>query len=120
MDSAGYLRFQEEVKPYLTMLRQASRTIIDQEVSSHPIFIFHLQYVEIGIELADADEIGGKWSVRASTLEEFVSKSLIEQARLEAFKGTFKDPEKYFCLFVVEPDQSAQFIFVPHVIVGEN
>ncbi len=120
MDSAGYLRFQEEVKPYLNMLKEASRTIIDQEVSSYPIFVFHVSDIEIGIELASAETIKGNWSIRASTLEEFVSKRLIEDARLEAFKDTYKDPEKYFCLFVVEPDQSAQFIFIPQMLVSAN
>ena len=120
MDSAGYLRFQEEVKPYLNMLRDASRTIIDQEVSSYPIFIFHVDDVEIGIELTNADLIKGNWSVRASTLEEFASRRLIEGEKLEDFKNTYKDAEKYFCLFVIEPDQSAQFIFIPQVLVGAN
>ena len=114
------MRFQEEVRPYLPMLREASRTIIDQEVSSHPIFIFYTEDIAIGIELANFEQVNGNWSVNASTLEEFVVKNLIQTDKLEAFKETFKDPEKYFCLFVVEPDQSAQFIFVPHIMVGAN
>ncbi len=120
MDSAGFLRFQEEVKPYLTMLREANRTIIDEEVSSHPIFVFHTHDVELGIELTSAEDIAGNWSVRASTLEEFVARRLIEEEKLESFKKTFKDPEAFFCLFVVQPDQSAQFIFVPQVMAGAN
>ena len=120
MDSVSFLKFQEEVKPYMPMLREANRTIIDGEVSSHPIFIFHSDDLELGIELAKADDIAGNWSVRASTLEEFVAKRLIEEGKLESFKQTFKDPEAYLCLFVVEPDQSAQFIFVPQVLVGAN
>ena len=50
MDSASVLRFQEEVRPYLKMLREASLTIIDQDVSKHPIFVFHTDGVELLIK----------------------------------------------------------------------
>ncbi len=120
MDSASVLRFHEEVRPYLKMLRQASRTIIDQDVSLYPIFIFHMDDLTLGIELANAENVNGKWSVNASTLEEFVAKRLIEDARIDSFKDTFKDPEEFFCLFVVAEDQSAQFIFVPQELIGAN
>jgi hypothetical protein len=120
MDSASVLRFQEEVRPYLKMLREASRTIIDQDVSLHPIFVFHTDDLELGVEVANADNVSGNWSVNASTLEEFVAKRLIEDAKIDTFKETFKDPEEYFCLFVVAADQSAQFIFVPQELTGAN
>lgn len=120
MDSASVLRFQEEVRPYLKMLRVASRTIIDQDVSKYPIFVFHTDGVVLGIELANADKVNGNWSVNASTLEEFVAKRLIEDAKIETFKKSFKDPEAFLCLFVVAADQSAQFIFLPQELIGAN
>ena len=120
MDSADILRFNEEVRPYLKMLSQANRAILDQDVSLHPIFVFHLEGVELGIELTNANEINGNWSVNASSLEEFVVKRLIEESNIKSFKEAYKDPESFFCLFVVGTDQSAQFIFVPHVLSGEN
>ncbi len=120
MDSVSVLRFQEEVRPYLKMLRKASRAIIDQDVSRHPIFVFHTDDLELGIELAKVDNVNGNWSVNASTLEEFVAIRLIEDAKLESFKKTFKDPDEFFCLFVVAEDESAQFIFIPHELVGAN
>ena len=67
MDSASVLRFQEEVRPYLKMLREASRTIIDQDVSVHPIFVFHTDDLELGIEIANSEVVNGNWSVNAST-----------------------------------------------------
>jgi hypothetical protein len=102
------------------MLREASRTIIDQDVSLYPIFIFHATDLELGIELAKAENVSGNWSVNASTLEEFVAKRLIEDARIDSFKDTFKDPDEFFCLFVVADEQSAQFIFVPQDLIGAN
>lgn len=119
MESVQYLRFKEGVRPYLKMLKKASDTIIDQGVSKHPIFVLHRQEVELGIELAKHDQVSGQWSVNASTLEEFVAKNLIEPAKVEAFKQTFKDPETHLCLFVIN-EGDADFVFIPKELSGAN
>lgn len=119
MDSVRYLKFKEEVRPYLKMLRQASRTIIDEGVSRHPIFVFHHDSIEIGLKLVEAVQTTGHWTVNASTLEEFVARRLIEEAKVQAFIKTFKDPEKHFCLFVLE-DERAEFVFLPQELTGAN
>lgn len=119
MDSVKYLKFKEEVRPYLKMLRKASETIIDQGVSRHPIFVFHRQHVELGIEVVKQETVTGAWSVNASTLEEFVTKQLIQEDKIEAFKKTFKDPQKHFCLFVLD-NGNAQFVFIPQELTGAN
>jgi hypothetical protein len=46
-----YLSLQEELKPYVKMLGQASDVIRDQDVSKYPIFVIHQQEVEIGLPL---------------------------------------------------------------------
>lgn len=119
MESADYLRFKEEIRPYLRMLREASQTVIDQDVSKHPIFVLHDGSVELGILLSDREENHGKWSVNASTLEEFVAKQLIQPERIEPFKKTYHDPLTHLCLFVVVGTK-AEFIFIPNELTGEN
>ena len=101
------------------MLKEASMTIMDQDVSKYPIFILFDQEVELGIKLSDREVTQGKWSVNASTLEEFVAKRLIQPDRIDPFKATFKDPLTHLCLFVVE-GSSAEFIFLPKELTGEN
>jgi hypothetical protein len=119
MDSVRYLKFKEEVRPYLKMMRQASKTIINEGVSRHPIFVFHHDTLEIGLKLVEAVQTTGQWSVNASTLEEFVARRLIQESKVPAFIETFKDPEKHFCLFVLEGEQ-AEFVFLPQELTGAN
>lgn len=119
MDSIAHLRFKEEIRQYLRMLRNASSTIIDQGVSMHPIFIFHREELPIGIQISSPGSSSGNWYVSASTLEEFVAKSLIREDKIEAFRKTYKDPTKHICLFLIE-GESAEFIFIPQDMPGEN
>lgn len=102
----------EELRVYFPMLREARRTILDQDVSLYPVFIFHQQEIELGIEIADRHKVRGNWSVNASTLEEFVAKQVIEEDKLEDLKEKFTSPEDAYCLFVLS-EMGAQFIFLP-------
>ena len=60
MDSIAHLRFKEEIRQYIKLLRSASRTVIDQGVSKHPIFIFHKVELPIGIEISNPREQPGR------------------------------------------------------------
>lgn len=96
------------------VLKSASKTILTEDVSKYPIFIVHRHIVNMGIPLIDPEKSGSKWSFNASTLEEFVSKNLIESSKVDDFKKIYKNPELYICLFVLEKDD-ANFIFIPYV-----
>lgn len=119
MRSVKYLKLREELKPYFKVLREASNTIRDQEVSNYPIFVFHQQEIEIGVELVDRAKVQGNWSVNASTLEEFVARQLIEEENIPGFKKHFCDPNTHFCLFLVT-EIDAEFIFIPQELTGDN
>ena len=115
MKAEKYQLLQKEIKPYLKMLKEASRTIIDEGVSEHPIFVFHQQTVELGVELAKRHLVSGNWSVNASSLEELTMKQVIRPERVEAFKAQFKPPETHYCLLVLS-EMGAEFVFVPQEI----
>jgi hypothetical protein len=119
MRDVKYLKLREEIKPYLRVLKEASRTIREQDVSNYPIFVFHQQEIELGIELVDRNTSQGNWSVNASTLEEFVARQLIEEEHIKGFKKHYHDPETHFCLFVLS-ELGAEFIFVPQELTGDN
>jgi hypothetical protein len=119
MRDVKYLRLREEIKPYLKMLREASRTIRDQDVSNYPIFVFHQQIIELGVSLVDRDETSGNWSVNASTLEEFVARQLIDQEAIPGFKKHYHDPDTHHCLFVLS-ELGAEFVFLPQELAGDN
>ena len=61
---------EKRLKPFKKMLGKAVDTVLDQEVSSYPIFIVAQQAVDIGLPLLKSDQIEGDWLVNISTLEE--------------------------------------------------
>lgn len=101
-----------ELESYKKMMGKAGDIIRSQDISEYPIFIVHQQYVEIGIPIAEKDKVKGNWSVNASTLEELVSKSVIEESRYDDFIQIYKDPDQFLCLFTLS-ELGAQFIFIP-------
>ena len=105
----------KQILPYRKALIDASRIMSDKEVTEYPIFIFHKDSdIEVGIELINRENVAGDWSVRASSMEEFSSKSLILPEKLENFKSVYKDPEDWLCLFVLS-ELGPQFVFIPKV-----
>lgn len=102
---------QQNLKPYLRMLGDASEMILTQEVSRYPIFIVHNQPVDIGLPLWERETSGGDYSISASSLEEFVTKQLIQMEKVDDFIRIYKKPKDFFCLFYIV-DQQAQFVFL--------
>lgn len=90
---------------------QAADAIIEKEVSNYPILVVHQQHVELGVAVVDRAKMAGKWSINASTLEEFVMKNVIESDKLEDFQSIYKDPVEQLCLFVLS-ELGAQFVFL--------
>ena len=106
-----YLQLEKQLQPYKSVMAMASDSIMDQEVTKYPIFVIHQHDLEIGVELADDSDAGG-WKIQASSLEEFVSKQLIEENKIDSFRTIYKNPEKFYCLFVIS-ELGAKFIFLP-------
>jgi hypothetical protein len=106
-------RLETELKPYLPVISKAADTILDQDVSSYPIFIVHqMDAVDIGIALLSHEaEDGPAWSVHASTLEELATKKVIEMNKVDNFREVYKDPRENLCHFVLS-DLGANFMFI--------
>lgn len=102
---------QLELHAYKKALARASEIIIEKDVSKYPIFVFHQMDIEVGIPIIEKEKTNGNWNVNASSLEEFSSKSLINEDKVEEFMSVYKDPTTHFCLFVLS-DLGAQFIFL--------
>lgn len=107
-----YERLPKDLALYQKMMGQAADTIMDEDVSRYPIFAVHQLDLELGILLVQRSEEGSKWSIHASTLEEMVTKKLVQSNRVDDFRRVYKNPREFFCLFVLS-DQGAQFIFLP-------
>jgi hypothetical protein len=109
---ADYLKLEKELEPYKPLLAKAADTILDKDVSGFPIFIVHQQEeVSIGIPLVEG-EGDHPWSVNATTLEELATKKVIGMEKVDDFREIYKDPQAFFCLFVLQ-DGRADFVFMP-------
>jgi len=111
MQNAGnFLQLKDQLKGYVGLMDQAATVIINERVSNYPIIVVHQQEVEIGIPLQVEKYISGNWSLNASTLEEFVSKKIIEDEKIDEFRKVYKQHENHVCIFILS-ELGAQFIF---------
>jgi len=95
------------------LMTQAAQVILDKDVSSYPIMVAHQQELELGMPIFNReDNKGAKWSIHASTLEEFVSRQIIFPEKVEEFQKNFKDANDSICIFVLS-ELGAEFIFLP-------
>lgn len=111
-NSHKYKQLHKELMHYKPVMIQAAETIRDQDVSDYPIMLIHQQELSMGISIAEKDKIAGNWSVNASTLEEFITKNLIEENKIDSFKTIYKSRRGFICLFVLS-ELGAEFIFLP-------
>lgn len=112
MSTTKFIQLEEDLQDYASTMEKAQQAILDQEVSKFPIFVVHQHEVEIGVLLVDGSNLGLLWSVHASTLEEFVSKQVIQPEKVDSFIEVYKDTDQYFCCFVLS-ELGANFIFLP-------
>jgi hypothetical protein len=103
---------EQDLKGYKSVLAKASDAIREKDISNYPIFVLHKQEVNLGVPLIEREKLNTNWSVNASSLEEFVTKQLILQNKLEEFKRTYKSPDSHICVFIIS-DMGAHFIFLP-------
>jgi hypothetical protein len=105
-----YQQLEQEISPFVPTIEQARETILDQEVSKYPIFVIHQHELEIGVRLIEKDETS-LWNIHASTLEEFVTKQIVQEDKIDEFRKVYKEHPDYFCLFVIN-ELGANFIFL--------
>ncbi len=110
----NYERLEKAIAPYRDILGKASDTVLEQEISSYPIFVLHKKEMELGIPLKNEINTPGDWLVNLSTLEEFSTKQIIEASRVNRFTQVYKNPEEHLCLFVID-EFGANFVFLPRI-----
>ena len=106
------LLIKQQLEPFTKMAKQAADKIREEDISNYPVFVAHQDQIEIGIPLLKRDEAGTLWSINASTLEEFYTKKLILDEKLEDFKKLYKNHQDDICFFVIS-ELGAQYVFIP-------
>lgn len=112
-DPNKYLKLEKILEPYNLIMGKAADTILDQEVSSYPIFVIPNKEVSLGVPLVEGKD-QKEVRIHASTLEELATKNIIAMEKVDRFRQVYKDPSDYLCLFVIT-EQQADFIFLPRI-----
>lgn len=94
-------------------IREIAVEIMVEGLSKYPIFIAHQHEVALGEMIFDRHELNLDWNIQASTLEEFIKRGVIKNELKEHFTDTYKNPNKFMCVFVVVPE-GANFVFFPY------
>ena len=94
-------------------IREIAVEIMVEGLSKYPIFIAHQHEVALGEMIFDRHELNLDWNIQASTLEEFIERGVIKKELKERFMDTYKNPNKFMCVFVVVPE-GANFVFFPY------
>lgn len=109
----SYIVLEHELDTYRKLMTQAATVILDQDVSKYPIMVAHQQELELGMPIFTREENeGAKWSIHASTLEEFVSKQIVYPDKIDEFKSNYKSIDSSVCIFVLS-ELGAEFVFLP-------
>ncbi len=94
-------------------LKEAAYQIRKRGFSDYPIFPISKTEIPIGNLLVGKAELGNAWTYRITYLDEFVQRKIIAEEKVEDFMSTFKDPDEFCCLFVV--DQAfTNFMYIPY------
>ena len=101
---------QEDLEIYNDYMKQIVEEVLNSEVSKYPIFVACKTHIELGKLLLDREEMATTWSLRVSTLEEFVVKQVVQEDKLEDFKKTYKNPRTTACVLVVD-EKGANYVF---------
>jgi hypothetical protein len=78
-----------------------------------PIFPISKEKIPIGQVLIERHEASLAWSYYVSFLDEFTQRGLIDKEREESFRESYKDPDEFCCLFVVD-EEFTKFVFIPY------
>ncbi len=94
-------------------IKEASYQIRKRGFSDFPIFIISETEIPIGQLLYNKKEVGTKWNYYVTYIDEFIERKIIEKEKIDMFKETYKNPEEFCCLFVIDADFT-RFIFIPY------
>lgn len=94
-------------------LKEAAYQIKKRGFSDYPIFPISKVDIPIGQLLIEKTEMNLEWNYYTTYLDEFVQRQLIAAEAVDAFMESYKDPEEFCCLFVVDKDFT-NFVFIPY------
>ncbi len=104
--STDFVKICDRIKEMSYLIRQ-------QSFSLYPVFPMAKTEISLGQLLIEKDELENQWHYYAAYWELLVQSQLVDQTRLEDFKKTYKDPDEFCCLLVVDPG-FVNFVYMPY------
>jgi hypothetical protein len=103
--SADFVKVADTLKEASYQIRKAGFEL--------PIFPISHEPIPVGQLLMPREKMSLEWNYYASFLDEFVQRELVGTDKIENFKSTYKDPDEFCCLFVVDR-AFTNFVFIPY------
>lgn len=103
--SADFVKVADTLKEASYQIRKAGFTV--------PIFPISRIPIPVGQLLIEKEKAGLTWNYYASFLDEFTQRELVAGDKTEDFMESYKDPDEFCCLFVVDRDFT-KFVFIPY------
>ncbi len=94
-------------------LKEAAYQLKVRGISDYPIFPICKADLPFGQLLLGKNEVAAQWNYYISTADEFQQLGFIDREKSEVFQSTYKDPEEFCCLFVVDKEFT-NFLFIPY------
>jgi hypothetical protein len=94
-------------------IKEASYQMRVRGISKFPIFPICKINQPIGALLIDRKEADTDWLYYISMAEEFIQRGFIDADKVEIFESTYKNPEEFCCLFVIDKEFT-NFLFIPY------
>lgn len=94
-------------------LKEASYQVRSRKFSEYPIFPISKEMQPIGKIFLGKIEKDLDWNYFITYVDEFVQRKLISEEALEDFKKSYKDPDEFCCLFVMD-GAFTSFVYIPY------
>jgi len=96
-------------------IKETSYQIRKRGFSEYPIFLISKDEIPIGQLLFKREEIDTKWNYYVTYIDEFIERKIIEKGKINLFKKTYKNPDEFCCLFVIDGDFT-NFVYIPYPV----
>ncbi len=95
------------------VLKEAAYQIKSRGFSDYPIFPISKEMQPIGKIFLGKAEKNLEWNYFITYVDEFLQRKLISEESLEEFKKSYKDPDEFCCLFVMD-GAFTSFVYIPY------
>lgn len=94
-------------------LKEAAYQLRVRGISEFPIFPICKEEQPIGQLLIAKTDMALQWNYYFSFIDEFIQRKLIDDDKIEEFRSSFKNPDEFCCLFVID-GEFIRFLYVPY------